>query len=119
VNAPAERRSQNIFDILRDRVRAASDGVLAVAASLGVLGLLVLGLFRRWPWAAVAACGVLLGAGIWGILDRSEEPPSLRGHALPGPLVVATRLIAGIVGLVSLLALLLGAFGMCLGTWIS
>ncbi|HET7620279.1 MAG TPA: hypothetical protein VFK39_00125 [Gemmatimonadaceae bacterium] len=119
MNAPVERRSQNIFDILRDRVRAASDGQLAVAASLGVLGLVALGLFRHWPWAAVAACGVLLGAGIWGILDRSEESPSLRGRALPGPIVAATRFMAGIVGLVSLLVLLLGAFGMCLGTWIS
>ncbi len=119
MDAPAERRSPNIFDIIRGRVRAASDGQLVVAAAIGVLGLVVLGVLRHWPWPAVAACGVLLGGGIWGILDRSDVPPSLRGRQLPPPLVAAVRIAAGSVGLLSLLVLLLGAFGMCLGTWIS
>lgn len=119
MDAPAERRSPNIFDILRARVRAASDGQLVAAASLGVLGLLALGILRRWPWAAVAACGVLLGAGVWGILDRSQDLPSIRGRKLPAPLATIVRLVAGFVGLISLLVLLLGAFGLCLGTWIS
>jgi hypothetical protein len=119
MDAPAERRSPNIFDILRARVRAASDGQLVAAASLGVLGLLALGILRRWPWAAVAACGALLGASVWGILDRSHEPPSIRGRKLPAPLVAIVRVVAGLVGLISLLVLLLGVFGLCLGTWIS
>jgi hypothetical protein len=119
MDAPAEHRSPNVFDILRARVRAASDGQLVVAASIGVVGILGLGVLRRWPWAAVAACGVLLGAGVWGILDRSKDPPSIRGHRLPLPLVALTRIIAGLVGLISLLVLLLGTFGLCLGPWIS
>lgn len=119
MDAPVERHSPNVFDILRSRVRAASDGQLVVAASLGVLGLLALVVLRRWPWAAIAACGLFLGAGVWGILDRTTVPPSVRGHELPAPLVALTRIVAGLVGLVSLLVLLLGAFGLCLGPWIS
>ncbi|HET7552681.1 MAG TPA: hypothetical protein VFK04_15420, partial [Gemmatimonadaceae bacterium] len=95
MDAPAERRSPNLFDILRSRVRAASDGQLVVAASVGVLGLLALVVLRRWPWAAVAACGVLLGAGVWGILDRSKALPSIRGHRIPTPFVTLTRIVAG------------------------
>lgn len=119
MDAPAERRSPNLFDVLRARVRAASDGQLAAAAALGVLGLVTLGFLRRWPWAAVAACGVLLGASVWGILDRSPAPPSLRGRPVPAPVVTAARVFAGSLALVLLLALLLGAFGLCLGPWIS
>lgn len=115
MDGPAERRSPNVFDILRARVRAASDGQLVTAASLGVLGLLALGILRRWPWAAIAACGVLLGTGVWGILDRSGP----LGRPLPLPLLALTRLLAGLVALLSLAALMLGAFGLCLGTWIS
>jgi hypothetical protein len=119
MDAPVERRSPNLFDILRSRVRAASDGQLAVAASIGVLGLLALGILRRWPWAAVAACGLLLGAGVWGILDRSNAQPSMLGRKVPTPVVTVARVVAGFVGLICLLVLLLGAFGLCLGTWIS
>ena len=119
MDAPAERHSPGLYDILRSRVRAASDGQLVVASSIGVLGLLALVVLRRWPWAAVAACALFLGAGVWGILDRITAPPSIGGRKLPAPLVALTRIVAGLVGLLSLLVLLLGAFGLCLGTWIS
>ncbi|HEU6452706.1 MAG TPA: hypothetical protein VFT57_14900 [Gemmatimonadaceae bacterium] len=120
MDAPAERRTPpTIFDILRARVRAASDGQLVVATSLGVIGLVALGILRRWPWAGVALCGVLLGAGIWGILDRSGGSTSVGGRKVPLPVVSALRVAAGLVGLISLLVLLLGTFGLCLGTWIS
>ena len=119
MDAPAEYQRQTVFDILRARVRAASDGQLALAAAVGVIGLIALGILRRWPWTAVALCGVLLGAGIWGILDRSGGSTSVGGRKVPLPLVSALRAGAGFVGLTSLLVLLLGAFGLCLGTWIS
>jgi hypothetical protein len=120
MDAPADGRSPNVFDILRARVRAASDGQLVIAVSLGLLGLVILVILRRWPWPAIASCGLLLGAGVWGILDRSKSaPPSFRSRELPAPLVAFTRNVAGFVGLLSLLVLLLGAFGLCLGPWIS
>jgi hypothetical protein len=119
MDAPADGRSPNVFDILRARVRAASDGQLVIAASLGLLGLLVLVVIRRWPWPAVALCGLLLGAGVWGILDRSTAPLTILHHELPAPLLAFTRNVAGLLGLLSLLVLLLGAFGLCLGPWIS
>lgn len=119
MNAPAGQRSPNLFDILRSRARALSDGQLVLCAALGVAGLIVLGVIRRWPWAGVAACGALLGAGLWGILDRTRGAPSLLGRAVPMALTTATRLAAGALALISLLALLLGAFGLCLGPWIS
>jgi hypothetical protein len=117
MDAPYERRSLTIFDILRSRVRAASDGQLVLAASLGVAGLVTLGVLRRWPWPVVALCGVLLGAGAWGILDRSRAAfGSSRARAT---FVQMLRTLAGLVALISLLVLLLGAFGLCLGPWIS
>jgi hypothetical protein len=119
MDAPADRHTPTIFDILRARVRAASDGQLVVATSLGVIGLVALGILRRWPWAAVALCGVLLGAGIWGILDRSPVVVTIRGRKVPVSLASALRAAAGFVGLLSLLVLLLGAFALCLGPWIS
>ena len=119
MNAPAEQRSPNLFDILRSRVRALSDGQLVLCASLGLAGLVVLGIIQRWPWAGIAACGALLGAGLWGILDRTRGAPFLLGRAVPMSLVTAARFAAGTLALISLLVLLLGAFGLCLGTWIS
>ncbi len=119
MDAPTERHTPTIFDILRARVRAASDGQLVVATSLGVIGLLTLGVLRRWPWAGVAPCGILLGAGIWGILDRSRGATTIHGRTVPARLVSALRVAGGLIGLISLLVLLLGAFGLCLGTWIS
>ncbi|HEU4586271.1 MAG TPA: hypothetical protein VFR95_11000 [Gemmatimonadaceae bacterium] len=119
MDAPAERHTPTIFDLLRARVRAASDGQLVVVTSLGVIALVALGILRRWPWAGVALSGVLLGAGIWGILDRSRGPATIHGRTVPARLVGSLRVAAGFVGLISLLVLLLGAFGLCLGTWIS
>jgi hypothetical protein len=119
MDAPAEHRTPTIFDILRARLRAASDGQLVVATSLGVIGLLVLGILRSWPWAGVALCGVLLGAGIWGVLDRSRGSKTIHGRTVPASLVSSLRVAAGFIGLISLLVLLLGTFGLCLGTWIS
>ncbi len=119
MDSPPERRPPTLLDILRARVRAASDGRLAVAASLGVAGLITLGFLRRWPWPAVALCGVLLGAGVWGILDRSRSSGGPGARRAPEPLVKTLRVLSGSVALISLLALLLGAFGLCLGPWIS
>lgn len=119
METPAERHSPTIFDILRTRVRAASDGKLAIAASLGVVGLITLGVLRTWPWAAVALCGVLLGAGTWGILDRSRAAESSLARRVPRVLMDGLRISAGFVALSSLLVLFLGALGLCLGTWIS
>jgi len=115
MDAPFERRSLTLFEILRARVRAASDNQLVLAASLGVAGLITLGVLRTWPWAAVELCGVLLGAGAWGILDRSRPRLDI-GRARAG-LASALRHLAGGVALISLLALALGAFGLCLGPW--
>lgn len=121
-DAPEEMRRPeppNLFDLLRTRVRAASDGQLVIAASLGVAGLVTLGVVRRWPWAAIAACGALLGAGLWGVLDRAPPVPALLGRAVPSPLLSVARVASGFIALLSLLALMLGAFGLCLGPWIS
>lgn len=116
------REAPNLLDLLRSRVRAASDGRLALSASLGVAGLVTMGVARRWPWPAIALCSALCGAGLWGILDRTRSAPAASVHAPPAsptPLVTAARVTAGAIALISLLALLLGAFGLCLGTWIS
>ncbi|HEY9450574.1 MAG TPA: hypothetical protein VIQ60_12560 [Gemmatimonadaceae bacterium] len=118
-NALPELRSPNLFEILRARVRAASDGQLVLCASLGVAGLVALVIIRRWPWAAIAVCGVLLGAGLWGVLDRTRAAPALLGREVPLVLVTIARLASGVLALLSLLALMLGAFGLCLGPWIS
>lgn len=119
MDTPADHGTPTIFDLLRSRVRAASDGQLVVVASIGVLGLVALGILRRWPWAGVALCGVLVGAGAWGILDRSRGTASIRGHGIPVQLLSALRIAAGSIALISMIVLLLGAFGLCLGTWIS
>lgn len=119
VRAELARSSPNLFDLLRSRVRAASDGQLVLSASLGAAGFVVLVAARRWPWAAIAACTALLCAGLWGVLDRTSPAPALLGHAVPVPIVILVRMASGALALLALLALMLGAFGLCLGTWIS
>lgn len=114
-----EHATPNLFDLLRSRVRAASDGQLVLAAALGVAGFVALGVVRRWPWAALAACSALLGTSLWGVLDRTPPSAVLMGRALPKPLITMARMAAGTVALLALLALMLGVFGLCLGTWIS
>lgn len=119
--AATARESPNLFDLLRSRVRAASDGQLVLSAVLGMAGLITMGVARRWPWAAIAACGVLIFAGLWGVLDRTHSATVLpgRGRALSATLAVVARVASGALALLALLALMLGVFGLCLGTWIS
>lgn len=116
---PEARATPNLFDILRTLVRRASDGQLVLSVVAGLLGIVALALIRRWPWAAVAAFGLLLGAGAWGVLDRTRQGPVILGRTVPEPLIAAARVSTGLVALLALLSLALGAFGRCLGTWIS
>ncbi|HEY9515301.1 MAG TPA: hypothetical protein VIQ74_06420 [Gemmatimonadaceae bacterium] len=116
---PESRASPNLLDVLRAFVRRASDGQVALCTALGLLGIVMLAIVGRWHWAAIAASSLLIGAGSWGVLDRARHGPVVVGYTIPESLMTAARVSAGVIALLSMLALALGAFGLCLGTWIS
>jgi hypothetical protein len=109
----------NIFALLAERARHASDGRLAADAAGGLLLATAMLLWRPggWPMFASAALCVLAYGG-WGIADRTlqETDPA---HATVRRLLAAARAAAAVIGTLAAIALVLVVMGLALGNWIS
>ncbi|MGH7663254.1 MAG: hypothetical protein ACRENI_03005 [Gemmatimonadaceae bacterium] len=82
-----ERSSEpNVYKLLAERARRASDGRLVVYSVVGLSALVVVIVFRV-QWWGIAMPFVALGAfGLWGIAERSEREIQTRAalRALAG-----------------------------------
>jgi hypothetical protein len=112
---------ENIFALIAQIARRATDGQLVVAAAVGIASAALVGL--AWPgWWLVTLPLLCIGSfGIWGIAERTTAERRARlGPAFPGERALgAVRLAAAAIGTLAGLLTLLALVARALGTWIS
>lgn len=110
---------ENIFAIAAGLARRASDGQLAVAATIGILAAAIIGLV--WPswWFAALPLLAVGSFGVWGIAERtSAERFARQGPTFGGRRALAlVRLAAAIVGTLAGTLTLLTLVARAVGTW--
>jgi hypothetical protein len=74
---PEARTDPNIFQVLAARARRASDGRLALDASVGVVAAASLPFVRPLLWGLVLPFVVVGAYGLWGIADRELSAETL------------------------------------------
>lgn len=105
-------------ELLTERARRSSDLRLALDAGLGFVAAALVAVFRPPLWLPLTALAFALGAfGAWGILDRETRdlaPVSGRGRV-----IIATRAIIAVLGVIAAVLGAVSLFFGLLGTWIS
>jgi len=111
----------NIFALVAQLARRATDGQLVVAAAIGIASAVLIGLV--WPgWWLVALPLLCIGSfGIWGIAERTAAERRARlGEGFAGQRALgAVRVTAAAIGTLAGLLTLLALVARALGTWIS
>jgi hypothetical protein len=111
-------RGETLLEFLVMRARASSDARLAIDAVAGFTVGTSAALWRGPGWKALAAAGLcFLCFGVWGIADRElrDRPEASRTTQWLGVL----RIVAGVLGLGGMIAFVLFAMAIALGTIIS
>ena len=112
---------ENIFALVAQLARRATDGQLVIAAAVGIASAALIGL--AWPgWWLLALPLLCIGSfGIWGIAERTAAERLARlGPSVPGYRALAgVRVAAAIVGTLAGVLTLLALVARALGTWIS
>ena len=117
---PALRPDASLPEILMARARSASDGRLVADVIGGFLLATLAAVFRFHGWPVVLSAGICFAAfGAWGIADREvRERASGPRTRLVGALEYL-RVLSAVLGGLAALAMIFGALGLALGTWIS
>ena len=113
------RPEANVFALLAQRARHASDGRLAADAAGGLLLAAAMLLWRPGGWPVFGSAALcFLAYGGWGIADRAlqEAAPS---RAAVRRLLALARAAAAVTGMLAAIALVLVVMGLALGNWIS
>jgi hypothetical protein len=112
---------ENIFALVAQLARRASDGQLVVAAAIGIVAAALVGLVRRDLWFIGLPFLCVGSFGIWGIAERTATERTARlGPDFSGRRALAgVRGSAAIVGAVSGALTLLTVVARMIGTWIS
>lgn len=99
------------------RARRATDGQLALAAAVGLVGALGVTWWRpaAWPPLLALACASL-AFGLWGIADR-ELVEHRRARGMLPRILRLLRALSAVAGLLSALVLLLSIAALGAGTW--
>ena len=112
---------ENIFALVAQLARRATDGQLVIAAAVGIASAALIGL--AWPgWWLLALPLLCIGSfGIWGIAERTTVERRARlGQPFPGQGALgAVRVAAAAIGTLAGLLTLLALVARALGTWIS
>jgi hypothetical protein len=112
---------ENIFALVAQLARRATDGQLVLAAATGIASAAIVGLLRP-SWWFVALPLLCVGSfGIWGIAERSAAERVARlGPGFPGHRALAgVRVTAAVIGTLAATLALLTLVARALGTWIS
>ena len=114
-----DRAEAGILDVLAQRARATSDDRLAADAIGGLLGVVLMSVWRgpAWYFLLAVAAG-FLSFGVWGISDREllerANLAAVRSRALRG-----IRFLAMLCGLASAVFLMMVVLAKALGRIIS
>ena len=110
---------ENIFALVAQLARRASDGQLVIAAAIGIVAAALVGLVRP-DWWFVALPLLSVGCfGVWGIAERMVAERTARlGPDFGGRLALASvRLTAAVVGTLAGTLTLLVIVARMIGTW--
>jgi hypothetical protein len=118
-DVPEHREPPQLFELIAQRARRASDGVLVLCAGAGVIGSCAL--FIALPaWWTYALPVVTLGAfGFWGIAERELSSTNRARNGSGYRLLRIAQMIAATVGAGAAIVSGLTVFRLIIGTWIS
>ena len=116
----ALRPDAGLPEFLAHRARSASIHRLSIDLAVGMTGSWGAIQWRPAAWLvlmSIALCFACYGA--WGLVDRARSHFATRGHrALTGSMDALCALL-GFAGVLAAAGVLLGVWGLALGTWIS
>ena len=116
----ASRPDASLLEFLAQRARLSS--VRRLGADVLVGGLLIVAALRLDSWTrlaiAMAAVCVIAYAG-WGLLERVTDRIRARHWPLTAGALDAVRALLAISGVIAAVGVLLSAWALALGTWIS
>ena len=110
---------ESVFALAAQLARRASDGQLVVAAAIGVVAAVLVGLVRPDLWFFGLPLLCIGSFGAWGIAERTETERMARlGPDFGGRrALVGLRISAAIIGTVSGTLTLLTVVARMIGTW--
>jgi hypothetical protein len=110
---------ENVFALVAQLARRASDGQLVVAAAIGIIAAVLVGLVRPDLWFLGLPFLCVGSFGTWGIAERTETERAARlGPNFGGRRALAgVRASAAIVGTLSATLTLLAGVARMIGTW--
>jgi hypothetical protein len=111
----------NLFAVIAQLARRATDGQLVAAAALGIASAAIIGLAAPSFWLLALPLLCIGSFGIWGIADRtSAERDARLGPAYIGRRTLAgVRITAAVVGTLAGTLTILALVARTIGTWIS
>ena len=121
VRRSSDDDGENIFALVAQLARRASDGQLVVAAAVGITAAAIVGLVRPSLWFVALPLLCIGSFGIWGIAERTAAERLTRlGPDFGGRRALAgVRVTAAVIGTLSAALAILTLVARALGTWIS
>jgi hypothetical protein len=110
---------ENVFALVAQLARRASDGQLVVAAAIGIVAAVVVGLVRPNLWFLGLPLLCVGSFGVWGIAERTTAERTARlGPDFGGRrALTSVRLTAAVIGTLSGLLTILVIVARMVGTW--
>jgi len=110
---------ESVFALAAQLARRASDGQLVVAAAIGIVAAVLVGLVRPDLWFLGLPLLCIGSFGAWGIAERTETERAARlGPHFGGRRALAgVRVSAAIIGTLSGTLTLLTVVARMIGTW--
>jgi hypothetical protein len=110
---------ENVFALVAQLARRASDGQLVVAAAIGIVAAVAVGLVRPDLWFLGLPLLCVGSFGAWGIAERTAAERTARlGPDFGGRrALTSVRLTAAVIGTLSGLLTILVIVARMVGTW--
>jgi len=110
---------ENIFVLVAHVARRATDGQLVLAAGVGIVAAVIIGLIQPGLWLIALPLLCVGSFGIWGIAERTTAERAGRlGPAFAGRrALTGVRVTAAIIGTVAGTLTLLALVARVIGTW--
>ena len=118
---PRDDDGENIFALVAQLARRASDGQLVIAAAVGIIAAAIVGLLRPSLWFVSLPLLCIGSFGIWGIAERTAAERLTRlGPEFGGRrALTGVRVTAAVIGTLAAALALLAIVARAIGTWIS